>query len=137
LRAFFKLLNKLVAYKSTTNYDLPMKNRFLHLLMIWIALQSTVAMADFYQPHHSEEEHIQTIKTHSTLTEDELLSHQPNFKDINHSCHHFCSVNTMTFIELDCLFTQNFQLSKQLETNFRNKNHLWIILPKDLRPPIA
>ncbi len=105
--------------------------------MILIALQSSVALADFYQPHHSEDEHIETIISDNSFSEDELQTHQSTLKEINHSCHHFCSVNNITFIELNDLFSKNYILSKQIESDFKNKNYLSVILPKDIRPPIA
>ncbi len=114
-----------------------MKTPFLLLLIILIACQSTYGMADFYFPHHSEKEHMATQVVDANHFTDKLQQHQTNLKDLSHSCHHFCSASNLAFVEFYAVYPHNYRLAKQIDDHFKNKNHLWVILPKDIRPPIA
>ena len=114
-----------------------MKNKILHILMILIALQSSIAVADFYQPHHSESEHITTTVTETSFSDEELQTHQINLKNASNSCHHYCYCHTISFVNLNTLYpvvnaTNNTQLFKDLSKNYKSRS-----ITPDLRPPIA
>jgi len=114
-----------------------MKNKFLNLLILLIALQSSISMADFYQPHHSEEEHTQTVISDQSLSKDELESHHTSLDTISHSCHHYCASPALTYIDINELFTQiNFQKNIALQI-IKAKSYSSRTLIPDLRPPIA
>ncbi len=113
-----------------------MKYNSLHFLLVLFALQSTIAMANFYQPHHSEAEHIQTLVTENTLSGNELKSHQSTTTEVNHSCHHFCASHSITFINLNDLMSiksliYNSNLLNTYSNRFKNRT-----ITPDLRPPI-
>ena len=127
----------MLVYYDLSNYDCAMNNKILYILMVMIVLQSSVAMSDFYQPHHSEDEHTQTIISNQTLSNIELESHQHSLEEVNHSCHHFCASNTITFINLNELLNLN---SLNFNSNLlnTNSNHFKSrTVAPGLRPPIA
>ena len=114
-----------------------MKNKILHILIVLIAMQSTIAMADFYQPHHSETEHIATIITEKTFSDKELQTHQFNLKNFNNSCHHYCISHTHPFISSNTLYHVVSIVDNIKSLNNNSKNYKSRSITPDLRPPIA
>lgn len=114
-----------------------MKNKILHILIVLIAMQSTIAMADFYQPHHSETEHIATIVSETTFSDKELQTHQFNLKNFSNSCHHYCVCHTLSFVNSNTLYhvvsiVNNTKLLNNYSKNYKSRS-----ITPDLRPPIA
>ena len=118
-----------------------MKINLLHLLLVLVALQSTIAVADLHQAHQSGQEHLSF--DHSEQVTGVLDTHLKPFtsdqvdSDVSYDCHHCCHCHGVA-----CHYLDNFQnnyLSSFDSSNLFENLTLFTsrITSPNLRPPIV
>jgi len=119
-----------------------MKKYLLHFLLLLVACQSTVAVADLHETHQTGKEHLefnhidQNVTNSETLIDKASVDNMNKLKNISYDCHHCCHchgvachyldnhiVNAFTHVQTSVQFTQF--------TSIRSR-----IITPDLRPPI-
>lgn len=112
-----------------------MKINILHILLILIAVQSTIAVADLHKAHQLKQDHLQF--SHDLANESNEESDQvSNFK-VSYDCHHCCHCHGVSCHYIDTKNANSFSIldkSMQLENTTRISSRS---ISLDLRPPIA
>lgn len=108
-----------------------MKINLLHILLVLVALQSTIAVADLHQSHQSGQDHLkfdhvehddQVHDTTVTIQTDDSISDTVGEYDCHHCCHchgvacHYLDnqqKNQFTYIDVSIHFTNNFYFNSR------------------------
>ena len=118
-----------------------MKINLLHLFLVLIALQSTLAVADLHQSHQSGKDHLSF--DHNEHSTDVLDTHLKSLSgdlvdsDLSYDCHHCCHCHAVACYYLDSL--QNDYISFFGSSNL-NENLAQFTsrsTSPNLRPPIV
>jgi|GEM_PF-473218 len=108
------------------------------MLVILIALQSVVAIADVHQTHQTGTQHLEYDQDHRSHSASEKQTFEKDSNAVSeYDCHHCCHCHGMAHFFLP---SQNNSLdtpsSEQRILDFRLKYPSAFVTP-DLRPPIA
>jgi len=111
-----------------------MNKNILYILLLLIAFQSTVAVADLHQAHQSGVEHIQFS---DDTDSDNHHSNQQQDSTIKYDCHHCCHCHGVHCYYLEDFSPNKFarqriHVSLEAIVLMRSRNTL-----PDLRPPIV
>ncbi|MCF6319911.1 MAG: hypothetical protein L3J83_11670, partial [Proteobacteria bacterium] len=126
----------------------PMKINWLHLLVVLIAMQSSMAVADLHQAHQAEQEHIgfnhsDDLASHSNQVNSNLLDTQPDFAvqpDItpSYDCHHCSHCHSSACHYSLKEETSSFLFRYNNDEIFENFSfYSTRIISPNLRPPIV
>jgi len=113
-----------------------MKINFLHIILVLVALQSTVAVADLHEAHQSGQEHLQFNHIDQNIDVDSQIGSN-DVTNISYDCHHCCHCHGVACYYLDNQIDNQFSIadvSIQFTqfTLFNTRS-----ITPDLRPPIV
>jgi len=110
----------------------------LHILLVLVALQSTIAVADLHQAHQASGEH-QIFDQANSDIEINTSEQKPDQTEtkISYDCHHCCHCHGVACYYLDNRI-QNIFADIDTITQFSHLSKLYShIISPNLRPPIV
>lgn len=125
-------------YTTDGNSFLMLKLSILKFLIILIALQSTIAVADFHQTHQIPFEHLEIeLQVEDTTDFEQLPEAKTDFSTVSYDSHHCCHCHGVAcnfIISVDNAFgflIESYKISKN-KASFLSQ-----VVSPDLRPPIV
>ena len=115
-----------------------LKKGLSYLIVVLIAMQSVVAIADTYQSHHSDSQHENHEHFHNSDLLDEQTYINTNFDQTNltqSDCHHCCYGHVMAHFILETGPVSLLQFGHSLSEDY-DSYHSHLLFP-DIRPPIS